>query len=110
MGLRIWHKTNSIPSALRAAALIMMLLDTVSVVKDELALQTNEHRYILIIPLSIQKIGWRQRNVFVYESLFTRSKSDVRQGTTNRGSASIANLVAVEVQYLQRLVLAANQT
>jgi hypothetical protein len=34
----------------------------------------------------------------------------VRQSITDRGSASIANPVAVEHQRLQRLVLAANQT
>ncbi len=56
------------------------------------------------------KIGLRQRNVFLRESAFTSLKSDVRQGATDRGSASIADLVVVEPQRLQRLVLAANQT
>ncbi len=44
------------------------------------------------------------------ESSFTRWKSDVRQGTTDRGSASIANSVAGEVQFRQRYVVAANWT
>jgi hypothetical protein len=53
------------------------------------------------VPLSIQKkIGWRQRNVFINENLFTREKSDVRQGTTDRDNSSIANLVAAEIQVL----------
>ena len=56
------------------------------------------------------KIGWRQRNVFLKESSFTRLKSDVRQGATDRDSARIANPVVVEHQRLQRLVLAANRT
>ena len=44
------------------------------------------------------------------ESAFKKEKSDVRQGTTDRGSASNADLVTAEVQFRQRVVLAANQT
>ncbi len=39
-----------------------------------------------------------------------RKKNDVRQGATDRGSASIANLVKAEVQRLQRFVHTANKT
>jgi hypothetical protein len=44
------------------------------------------------------------------KSSFTSLKSDVRQGTTDRGSASIPNVVLTEVQFRQRVVLAANHT
>ncbi len=44
------------------------------------------------------------------ESSFKKGKSDVRQGTTDRGSTSIANSVFSEVQRLQHLVLTAKQT
>ena len=57
-----------------------------------------------------EKIGWPKRNVFLNESSFTSLKSDVRQNATDRGSASIANLVDSEAQLLQGVVLAANQT
>jgi hypothetical protein len=69
------------------------------------------HKHTLIMPpYQTEKKGWRQRNVFLNESSFKKGKSDIRQGTTDRGSAGIANLVAVEVQYRQRVILAANQT
>ena len=42
--------------------------------------------------------------------VLSQGESNVRQGTTDRSSASIANLVVTEAQYLQCLVLAANQT
>jgi hypothetical protein len=65
---------------------------------------------IMTHDLSTQKIWWHQRNVLKNESLFSRQKSDVRQGATDRGSTSVANLVVVEPQRLQRLVLAAKKT
>jgi hypothetical protein len=45
-----------------------------------------------------------------FHSKKKREESDVRQGTTDRGSANITNSVFGEVQFLQRLVFAANQT
>ena len=41
--------------------------------------------------------------------VLSQGDSNVRQGITDRGSASIADLVAVEPQFLQYLVLTANQ-
>jgi hypothetical protein len=40
----------------------------------------------------------------------SKGESDVRQGTTERRSASITNLVLTEAQYLQLRVLAAYHT
>jgi hypothetical protein len=64
VGLRIRHKTNSSSIALRAAAL-MRLLDTESAVKVELALQTDKHKYILIMPIIIRK-NWVTPKKCVY--------------------------------------------
>jgi hypothetical protein len=59
-------------------------------------------------PYQSGETGWRQRNVFVNESSFPKRKSDVRQGTADQGSTSIANQVVAEVQRLQVLVLTAH--
>jgi hypothetical protein len=72
------------------------------------AKQTKSH--LDNAPYQSEKIGWRKGNVFLKEKSFTSLKSDVRQGTTDRGSASITNLVVVEVQFRQRVVLPANHT
>ena len=73
-------------------------------------LQIRHHHTLIIPHHQSGKIGWRQRNVFMNESSFKIGKSDIRQGTTDRGSTSIADSVFSEVQRLQRVVLAANQT
>jgi hypothetical protein len=101
VGLRIRHKTNSSLIALSAAAL-MGLLYTSSVVNVELELQTKKHKHVLILPVINPKKsgGDKLRNIFMNEISFTRRKSDVRQGATDRGSASIANLVFFEIQLL----------
>jgi hypothetical protein len=69
------------------------------------------HQHTLIMPIINPTIwGGAKEIILMIEISFTRTKSDVRQGTTDQGSASIANLVAAEDQRLQHLVLAANQT
>jgi hypothetical protein len=51
-----------------------------------------------------------QKNVLMNKNSLKRRRNDVRQGTTDRGSANIANLVVNKLQFRQRVVLAANRT
>ncbi len=70
----------------------------------------NVCKFLFWLPIIIQTNRVAPKKYPVNESSFTKWKCDVRQGTTDRGSACIANFVAEEVQHRQCVVFAANHT
>ena len=79
-----------------APASPIWLFHSDSSVRDVFWLPNKQNNTMIMPHYQSGKIGWRQRNVFVNESSFKWLKNDVRQGTTDRGNASIANLVVIE--------------